>query len=403
MSNYGYKAINAAGQAIEGTYTAGSREEVLAMLRQNRQIPVRVEEIIEGKDVKSLSLFNKVKVKDIAVFCRQFHAMLNAGVTIIICLDTLRQQVENKKLRSAVGELYEQVQKGMTLSEAMQEHEDVFPELLVNMVAAGEASGNLDTIMERMASHYEKENRINSKVRGAMIYPLMLCGLAVIVVTFLLTFVFPRFISLFEESGVELPGPTKAVIGISNFVVDYWYILLIIVAATAYFINRFRSTDNGRLMVDKLLLRMPVIRGTNQKIVTSRFARTLATLLSSGMPLLQSMEIISKIVGNKIVEDGIIKAKDELRKGAVLSDPIRKIGFFPPMLISMLKIGEESGSIDEILEKTANYYDDEVETALESFTKMLEPIMLVLMALVVGFIVIAMVLPMFNLMSTVTI
>jgi type IV pilus assembly protein PilC len=402
MPNYGYKAINAAGQAVEGTFTAGSREDVLAMLRQNRQIPVRVEEIIEGKDVKSLSLFHRVKIKDIAVFCRQFHAMLNAGVTIIICLDTLRQQVENKRLRSAVGELYELVQKGMTLSESMQKHEEIFPELLVNMVAAGEASGNLDTIMERMATHYEKENRINNKVRGAMIYPLMLCGLAVVIIIFLLAFVFPRFISMFQESGVELPLPTLMVMGASSFVSHYWYILAVIIGTAAYFLERFKKSDSGRLLFDSISLRIPLLRTTNQKIVTSRFSRTLSTLLSSGMPLLQCMDVISKIMGNRVVEEGILKAKDELRKGVSLSEPIKKMGFFPPMLISMLRIGEESGSIDEILEKTASYYDDEVEAALESFTKVLEPMMLILVALVVGFIVIAMIMPMFSLMSTVT-
>lgn len=402
MPNYKYKAINDMGQAVEGTFTANSKADVLTMIRQNRQIPVKVEELIEGKDVKSLSLFNKVKTKDIAVFCRQFHAMLNAGVTIITCLDTLRQQIENKKLRSSVSDVYELVQKGMTLSESMGKHQEVFPELLVNMVAAGEASGNLDTIMDRMAVHYEKENRINNKVRGAMIYPMMLCGMAVVIIIFLLTFVFPRFIGMFQDSGVALPGPTRMVMGISSFVGRYWYMLVVAFCVIIYFFNRFKKSDYGRLLLDGVALQVPVLKNTNQKIVTSRFARTLSTLMSSGMPLLQCMDTISKIMGNKVVENGILKAKDELRKGVNLSEPIRKIGFFPPMLISMLSIGEESGSLVEILEKTANYYDDEVEAALESFTKVLEPFMLIFVALVVGFIVIAMILPMFSLMSTVT-
>jgi type IV pilus assembly protein PilC len=254
-----------------------------------------------------------------------------------------------------------------------------------------------------MATHFEKENRINSKVKGAMIYPMMLCGLAVCIIIFLLTFVFPTFIGMFEDSGVQLPGPTRIVMGISGFIQKYWYILIVVFAIISYLFNRFKKSDRGRFIMDTIALRIPVLKTTTQKVVTSRFARTLSTLMSSGMPLLQCMDVISKIMGNKVVEDGIIRAKDELRKGASLSGPIKKIGFFPPMLISMLTIGEESGSIDEILEKTANYYDDEVEAALESLTKILEPLMLILVALVVGFIVVAMIMPMFSLMDTVAI
>lgn len=401
MPVYKYKAISPDGQAVESTTTAKSKEEVINILRQNRQIPVYVVEHIEGKDVKTLDLFNKVRIKDIAVFCRQFYAMLNAGVTIINCLDILRQQIENRRLRTVTGDVYEDVQKGLTFSEALKKHEDVFPELLVNMVAAGEASGNLDTIMDRMALHYEKENKINTKIRSAMIYPMLLSIMAVLVVVFLLTFIMPKFVGMFTDSGVPLPLPTRIVLGISHGIIEYWYIVIAVIAVAAYVIKRASKLDSVRIYVDSLKFRLPVIKSSTQKIVTSRFSRTMSTLLASGMPLLQSLDIVSKIVGNKVVEEGILTAKDEVRKGMSLSGPIKKIGVFPPMLVSMLSIGEESGSLDEILDRTANYYDDEVEASLEATTKLVEPLMLVVIAVLVGFIVVAMIMPMFDMMKTI--
>lgn len=401
MPVYKYKAISPDGQAVESTTTAKSKEEVITILRQNRQIPVYVVEHIEGKDVKTLDLFNKVRIKDIAVFCRQFYAMLNAGVTIINCLDILRQQIENRRLRTVTGDVYEDVQKGLTFSEALKKHEEVFPELLVNMVAAGEASGNLDTIMDRMALHYEKENKINTKIRSAMIYPMLLSIMAVLVVVFLLTFIMPKFVGMFTDSGVPLPLPTRIVLGISHGIIEYWYIVIAVIAVAAYVIKRASKLDSVRIYVDSLKFRLPVIKSSTQKIVTSRFSRTMSTLLASGMPLLQSLDIVSKIVGNKVVEEGILTAKDEVRKGMSLSGPIKKIGVFPPMLVSMLSIGEESGSLDEILDRTANYYDDEVEASLEATTKLVEPLMLVVIAVLVGFIVVAMIMPMFDMMKTI--
>lgn len=402
MPVYKYKAIGSGGQAIEGSLSVRSKDEVLAIIRQNGQIPVQVQEYIEGKDIKTLSVFNRVKIKDIAVFCRQFHSMLNAGVTIINCLDILRQQIENKKLRIVCGDMFEQVQKGMTFHETMQKHKDIFPELLINMVAVGEASGNLDTIMERMATHFEKENKLKSKVKGAMIYPIALAIVATVVVLFLLTFVMPTFVGLFESAGVELPLPTRVVISISNTIKDFWYIIAALLMGAAYAYQRISGIPEVEYYFDSMRLRLPIIGITDRKVLTSRLARTLSTLLYSGMPLLQCLEIISKIMGNKRAEEALLNARDEVRKGINLSVPLKKSGIFPPMLISMVKIGEESGSLDDILERTATIYDDEVEVALERMVKMMEPLMLVIMAIVVGAIVIAMVMPMFNMLQTVT-
>ncbi|SHH46374.1 type II secretion system F family protein [Tepidibacter thalassicus] len=403
MPSFKYTAIDKNGKKIDGKYTANSKEEVLSMLRQNKLYPVKVEEYIGSREIRFSDIFGKIKIKDIAVFCRQFYTLLNAGVTIINCLDILRVQTENKKFAKIIGNIHDDVQKGLTFSEALKKQKDTFPDLLINMIEAGEVSGNLDVIMERMAFHYEKENKINNKIKGAMAYPIILSMVAINVVIFLLTFVMPTFVGMFESSGVQLPLPTRILLGVSNSIKNYWYIYFMTLIVMIYGIIKYTKSDRGKKFWGIIKFRIPVIKGLNQKIITSRFTRTLSTLLSSGVPLIQSLEIVSKIVGNVIVEKGILEAKEEVRKGIDLATPIKNIGVFPPMATSMIKIGEESGSLDEILEKTANFYDEEVETALEQFTKLLEPLMIVVMAVIVGFIVIAMVLPMFDMMNTIDI
>lgn len=399
MPEYKYKAINAAGKPVEGIHSARNKDEVIAMLRNNKYYPVSINEHVQSKDIKSISLFNKVKLKDIAIFCRQFHAMLNAGVSIINCLDILRQQIENKRLREATSEVYEHVQKGLTFSEALRKYNYVYPDLLINMVEAGEASGNLDIIMDRMATHFEKENVIARKIKGAMVYPMFLGGIATLVVIGMLVFIFPTFISLFAQVGAELPGITQFVLNISNGMQKYWYIIIAAVTAAVYGFNRFSASETGRFALDGLKFKIPVVKTTTSKIMTSRFARTLSTLMSSGMPLLHALELVAKVCGNKVVEKGILAAKEEVRKGVSLSGPIKKIGIFPPMLVSMLSIGEESGTLDDVLERTASFYDGEVEAAVENMTKLMEPILLMTMATVIGFIAVAMILPMFDIMS----
>ncbi|MCT4595185.1 MAG: type II secretion system F family protein [Anaeromicrobium sp.] len=401
MPTYKYKAISKTGEKIEGTYTAKAKEEVLSLIRQNQNMPISVEEVSEGSKEISLNFLTKIKTKDIAIFCRQFYAMLNAGVTIINCLDILRLQTENKKFRKVIGEVHDEVQKGLTFSESMRKHRSTFPDLLINMVQAGEVSGTLDIIMDRMAVHYEKENKINNKVKGAMMYPLILSIVSILVVVFLLTFVMPTFVGMFTGSGVELPLPTRILLAISGGITKYWYILVVFLIVTFYGLKKYIDTDRGQFLIDHIKFRIPIVKGTTQKIVTSRFTRTLSTLLSSGIPLIQALDIVSRVVGNVIVEKGVLNAKEEVKKGIDLATPIKNIGVFPPMVDSMIRIGEESGALDDILDKTANFYDEEVETAIQKMTTLLEPIMIVIMAVVIGAIVIAMVMPMFDMMNTI--
>jgi type IV pilus assembly protein PilC len=401
MPLYEYKAINKAGESIDGRYSAKDRTEILQMLRKKEFHPVLVKEVAEGTDLGKLSIFNKVKIKDISVFARQFYAMLNAGVTIIQALDILRQQTENKAFKAVIEKVYESVQKGSTLSEGMKEHRNVFPELFIHMVEAGEVSGTLDSIMDRMATHYEKETKIQNKIRSAMTYPVILAIVSVVVVVFMLVAILPTFLSMFEGSGVPLPGPTKFLLGISNGLRQYWYIIIAVLGLIVYIIRRYIKTDTGRKAFDRLKLKVPVVKNTIVKIATSRFTRTLSTLLASGIPLLPAMDIVSKVVGNQVIADGILNVKEELRKGFDMAGPIRRLGIFPPMVDSMIMIGEESGALDEVLRRTADFYDEEVDVAIQKMTSMLEPVMLIVMAVIIGFLVVAMYLPMIDMMQTV--
>lgn len=404
MQVYKYEAISKNGQIIEGYYKAQSKSDVLTMLKRDNYFPTYIEENKDKTRGINLSLFSeKVTIKDIAIFCRQFYTMLNAGITIIICLDVLGKQTENKTLKKAVIIAYEDVQKGMTLSEAMKEHSKIFPELLTNMIEAGEVSGNLDVIMERMAIHFEKENYIESKIKNACIYPILLSVISIAVVVFLLIVVMPTFVSMFEENGSILPGPTRILLAMSKWLVDYWYLFIGIIILIVSSIISFGKTERGGMFYDGLKIKIPGLKSMNIKIITSRFTRTLSTLISSGMHLLEALDIVSKIVGNKLVSRKLEIVKEDIKKGVPMSIAIRDINIFPPMVYSMINIGEESGALDDLLYKTADFYDQEVENSMEKMTTMLEPILIIFMAFVVGFIVISMAMPMFDMVNTIEI
>lgn len=397
---YKYKAVTHNGETKEGFFEGEDKSDVLAMLKGNNYLPIMVEKDIAA-DAQIEIFSSKVKKKDLAVFCRQFYTMLDAGIGIVKCLEILEKQSENKALVKALGALYENVQKGLTLSEGMKKHPRVFPSLLINMVEAGEVSGNLDTIMERMAVHFEKENKLENKIKSALIYPMALAVISVAVVIFLLVAVMPTFIGMFESSGQALPKPTQILLTISNSLTAFWYIYIVVTIGLTFGFVTFKRTNTGRTFFDTLKLKIPVVKDTNVKIITSRFTRTMSTLMSSGIPLLEGIDVVGRVVGNKVVQDRLLKTVEDVRKGVSLSRAINEVGVFPPMVDSMIKIGEESGALDDILYKTADFYDDEVEVALQKMTALMEPLMLVVMALIVGFIVIAMALPMFDMVNTI--
>ena len=397
---YKYKAITKEGETIEGFFEASEESDVLTMLKTNDYLPLSVEKDIGAS--AQISLFSsKVKKKDLAVFCRQFYTMVDAGIGIVKCFDILEAQTSNKTLKAALGAIYEDVQKGFTISEAMNNHTNVFPPILINMIEAGEVSGTLDTILERMANHFEQENKLESKIKSALIYPTALIVVSISVVIFMLVAVLPTFIGMFDGSGTALPWPTQILLDMSSWLQNYWYIfglaVIIILVGGIYFI----STVEGRKFIDGLKIKLPGIRVTNSKIITSRFTRTLSTLMASGIPLLQALEVVGKVLNNVVVQDKLTNSMDGIRRGAALSRAVKSMEIFPPMVDSMIKIGEESGALDDILAKTADFYDEEVEMSLQRMTTLIEPILLVGMALVIGFIVIAMALPMFEMVNTI--
>ncbi|MBZ4668728.1 MAG: type secretion system protein [Defluviitaleaceae bacterium] len=402
MPQFKYQAISQTGKRLEGIQDANNESEVIALLKEKGYIPIKIFKQLD-KDISKNSLsFEKVKAKDLSNFCRQFYFMIHAGVTIASGLDILRKQIENKKLREAFEGMYIDVQKGQELSQSMKKYENIFPQLLIHMTEVGEVSGNLDIIMDQMALHYEKESKIQDQIKNAMIYPVILGIASVLVVLFLLTFVMPSFVTMFETSGVELPGPTKVLIRISNFVIRYWYVLLAFTLLLFSLFRIFSRTNRGRFVLDTIKMKIPIVNKAIEKIVSSRFASTLSILLSSGISLIEAMEVVSKVVRNKIVEDGLILASEEMRKGAELASALQRINFFPPLVISTIRIGEYSGTLDDILAQLADFYDSEVESAIKSLITALEPLMIVVMAVLIGSIVIAMVLPMFELGQTIS-
>lgn len=395
MTKFKYRVMNAEGEKIEGSYEADSRDEVIEFISGNGYYPLKVEEVIESRNI-SFSFSKKVKLKDLSVFCRQFYTMLNAGVPILTCLDILSSQIENEKLRQATKEINDDVEKGEIISESMRKHEDVFPNLLVSLVASGEASGSLNEIMLRMATHYEKENKINNKVKNAMIYPIILGLVSIIAVMFILTYVMPTFTDIFDQTGAALPWSTRFLLGASNGVKEYWYILIILIGLITFVLNIFLKNDKGILLSSKLKLKLPVLKKLNQMIIVSRFTRTLSTLIASGLSLVDGLKIVSEVSGNKIAEMELLKIRDKVVQGESLYSSMRDSGIFPQMLYSMIKIGEDTGALEDILNKTADFYDEELDTTIQTSVALLEPMLIIIMGFIIGFMVASIMIPMFD-------
>lgn len=345
---------------------------------------------------------NKIKLslKDIAVFSRQLSAMLNAGVTLIKALNILYLQVEKKNIKESIKRLYESVQKGDQLSEAMKKQEKVYPEIMISMIEAGEASGRLDSVIAKVAETFEKDVKLRNKIKSSMMYPIILAVLCILVVLILVMKVLPVFMGMFTAE-MTLPLPTRMVMGFSDIMTAYWYIVMLAVVVIILVLRIYISTEEGKKNWHSMLLRLPIIGNTITKISAVRFSRTLSTLLSSGMTLIQSLEIVIQVVGNRVIMEGLNITKEDIRKGMPLSQSLRKANVLPPMVYSMISIGEESGSIEDMLTKTSEYYDDEVESAIQKMVSLLEPILIVFMGVIVGFIIISIMLPMLEIYQSI--
>ncbi len=393
-----YSAKTISGDIQTGNVDLPSREAVIGYLRRQRLIPVTVRE--KPKEV-TLSLGRRVKMKEIVHFTRQFATMVNSGLPLVQCLDILAQQTENKFLSKTIREVQADVESGATLADALRNHPKVFSELFVNMVAAGEAGGILDTVLLRLSVFMEKNEALVRKVKGAMIYPAVILTVAIIAVTVLLVFVIPTFESMFASVDLSLPAPTRFVIWLSVMLQSYWWLMLGLIAAGIWSVRMYYKTSAGRLSLDKLMLRIPILGDLLRKTAVARFTRTLGTLLASGVSILDGLEITARTAGNRVIHDAVMRSRSSIAGGETIAEPLRESGVFPPMVTQMINVGEQTGTIDEMLDKIADFYDDEVDTAVEALLSAMEPVLIVFLGVVVGGMIVAMYLPIFDMINVV--
>jgi type IV pilus assembly protein PilC len=400
MAVYVWAAQGRAGEMKKGETEAINEAAVRTQLRRQGLKPTRVKE--KPKDLlEMIPLKGRVKSKEVVIFSRQFSTMIGAGLPLIQCLDILASQEQNKGFARVIRTIKEDIEGGSTLSDALRKHPKVFDDLFINMIAAGEAGGILDTILNRLATYLEKSMKLKRKVKGAMTYPAVVLGISVIIVTLLLVKVVPVFQSIFAGMGRELPFITQTLINLSSFITDnslyiVGAIIIIIVALV-----RFYQTDRGRYLFDRMILKPPVIGSLMRKVAIAKFTRTLSTLISSGVPILDGLEIVSRTSGNKIVEKALMETRKNISEGKTIAEPLAATTVFPPMVVQMIAVGEATGSLDSMLTKIADFYDDEVEVAVAAMTSMLEPMLMVFLGGVVGGIIVAMYLPIFQLGSVV--
>ena len=392
MAQFNYKAMDKNGKAKKGSIEAISLDKAKEKLKSEGLIVQEVKEQGSGKKGRG----KKVKNKDLAVFCKQFSAILNAGVTIINALEMLSEQLENRTLQRALQEAQAYVQKGGTLADAFKINPKVFPPIMVNMVAAGEMSGNLEVCFDRLTAHFESANALSSKLKSAITYPIVILIVVIAVVCVLLLTVIPQFADMFNDLGSDLPAITQGLINLSDFLKEKWYILIIIIAVVVFGLRAFGKTEPGSLLYAKIGMKAPLFGNLTIKSAAATFSRTMSTLMASGISLIDAVEQVAKMINNRIIREALLDAKVQVSKGVPLSKPLRDCGIFPPMLSQMTRIGEETGNIEDMLDKVADYYEMEVNDATDALTAALEPLIIVIMGVVVGVIVMAIYGPMLS-------
>jgi type IV pilus assembly protein PilC len=406
MATFVWEGRTAQGRLVKGdSLEAPDREAALARLREQRirPIPSRVRERGKGleKEISIPGFGEKVTTRDVSLATRQLATMIDAGLPIVQCLDILGQQSESKLLCKTLGTVKKDVEGGSTLADALRKHPKIFDDLYVNMVEAGEAGGILNTILNRIALFIEKANRLKKKVKGAMIYPCAIVCVAVIVVAVLMIFVIPVFAELYGGMGKALPLPTQICIDISNWFVAYWYVLVIAAAGVFMGISFYYKTPHGRMNIDRLLLRSPIIGDLLRKVAVARFSQNMSLLLSSGVPILDGLAITGKTAGNKVVEKAIFESRVSISQGKTVAEPLRDSKIFPPLVCQMVAVGESTGGLDNMLKKVAELYEEEVDDAVNNLTAMMEPMIMVVLGVILGGLVIAMYLPIFQMGSLV--
>jgi type IV pilus assembly protein PilC len=395
MPQFTYTARSMNGELKSATIDAPNRDEVIKQLKQQRLNVVKIDEGSATKKKRG----GRIKMRDIVIFTRQFSTMINAGLPLVQALDILANQSENPALKDVTRQVVFDVESGNTVADALRKHPAAFTDLYVNMVAAGEAGGILDTILMRLAVFMEKNDALIRKVKGAMIYPSVIMSVAAIAITVLLVFVIPTFQTMFASAGIALPLPTRVVIGMSHILKTYWYVFIGVIAGLFFTIKRYYATAGGKLAIDKALLKAPVLGDVLRKSAVSRFTRTLGTLISSGVSILDGLEITAKTAGNRVIQDAIMESRASIAGGETIAAPLKKSQVFPPMVISMIAVGEQTGGLDEMLSKIADFYDEEVDAAVSGLLALMEPVMIVFLGVIVGGMVVAMYLPIFDMVN----
>jgi type IV pilus assembly protein PilC len=398
---YAYKVKDRTGKVVTGSLEADSQGAVVAKLRESGLTVIKVAEASEKAGLKKeITLFKKkVKLKDITVFSRQFATMINSGLSLIKALAVLAEQTQNPTLSEIILQVKKDIESGQSLSEALAKHPKAFSRLYISMVKAGETGGVLDVVLIKVAEYYEKEIALKSKIKSAMTYPTVMAVVATLIVFAMLTFVVPVFVKMFDQLGGELPLPTKILLSISGGIRRFWYLMIVLAIGSRYGFKYFKNTDFGRLKLDQLKLRLPVFGQLNSKLSLARFTRTFGALIASGVPILQALDIVADTANNVIVSDAVRGSRSSIKEGETIAKPLSESPIFPPMVVHMVSVGEETGALDSMLIKIADFYDEEVSAMVEALTSLIEPLMIVFMGLVVGGILIALYLPMFKMIT----
>jgi type IV pilus assembly protein PilC len=402
MPIYQWEGKTTKGLIKKGEMEAPNEAAIRIQLRQQNIIPTKISSKKKGMDIKiGLPFKKKVKQRSIAIFTRQLATMIDAGLPLVQSLEILASQQENKVFKDIIREIREDVESGSTFAGALKKHSSTFNELYTNLVVAGEEGGILDTILNRLSSYIEKAEALKKKVKSALIYPATIVGVAVIVVGILMIFVIPVFENMFKSAGQTLPLPTLITVAVSKFVKKYVILIIPGLIVCFYLIRKYYQTEKGKTIIDRLLLKLPVFGPLFQKIAVARFSRTLGTLVSSGVPILDGLNIVSRASGNKTIETAILNARASIREGETIAEPLNRSGNFPPMVIQMISVGESTGALDSMLSKIADFYEEEVDVAVGNLTSLLEPFLMMFLGVVIGGVVISMYLPIFNMANAV--
>lgn len=397
MAGYSYIAIDNNGKERKGSMEAPDEERVFHTLKSEGLYPVTIKKLgILSRDLLNIQISNPVKVRDLSVFTKQFHTILNAGIPLVVALMMLEKQTANKTLRKAIANTHLMIQKGERLADAMRNQGKIFPPILINMIEAGERSGRLEITLERISIHLEKEAKLHGLIKKAMIYPLSIATISFGVIILMITVVIPGFMKMFEDMDMELPALTKSVMNISNFILTRWYIILGVIILLGIGLFYYTNTFRGKMFFAKLSLKLPLIGKLNIKTASARISRTLGTLIASSIPLIEAVDITARTIDNLVIKKLLMEAKEEIARGVPLSVPIQSSGIFPPLVTHMMKIGEETASLEDMLSKIADYYDEDIEISTQTLTAAMEPIIIVIMAVVVGALIIAVMQPMFS-------